>query len=74
MGMALPGTAAHPVVVPTTGGSDRLNPQKVTDCEDSVKALMVRPPPPYSSPYTSPGTARSASFRIEFFPRDINNV
>jgi hypothetical protein len=40
LGMALPGTAAHPVVVPTTGAADRLNPQKLRDCEDSVKALM----------------------------------
>ena len=72
LGMALPGSAAHPVVVPcaapalpkpthhippkltatnradprpwrwhrTTGQADRLNPQKITDCEDAAKALM----------------------------------
>lgn len=40
IGMALPGSAAHPVVVPATGQSDRLNPEKITDCEDAVKALM----------------------------------
>lgn len=28
MGMSLPGSAAHPVVVPTTGAADRLNPDK----------------------------------------------
>ena len=32
--------AAHPVVVPATRQSDRLNPEKITDCEDAVKALM----------------------------------
>ena len=35
MGMALPGSAAHPVVVPTTGQADRLNPEKIQDCEDA---------------------------------------
>lgn len=40
VGMSLPGSAAHPVVVPATGSSDRLNPEKITDCEDAVKALM----------------------------------
>ena len=41
MGMSLPGSAANPVVVPTTGGSDRLNPDKVADCEASVAALFA---------------------------------
>jgi dihydroxy-acid dehydratase len=40
MGMSLPGSAAHPVVVPTTNASDRLNPEKIQDCEAAVKALF----------------------------------
>jgi len=35
LGMSLPGSAAHPVVVPTTGQADRLNPEKIKDCEDA---------------------------------------
>lgn len=40
LGMALPGSAAHPVVVPRTNASDHLNPQKVRDCEQAVSALF----------------------------------
>ena len=35
LGMSLPGSAAHPVVVPTTGQADRLNPEKIKNCEDA---------------------------------------
>jgi len=39
--MALPGSAAHPVVVPRTNASDHLNPDKVRDCDQAVSALFA---------------------------------
>ena len=41
LGMCLPGTAAHPAVVPTTAAMLALNPAKVIDCDQTIGALMA---------------------------------
>ena len=40
LGMAVPTSASHPAMVPTTNAAQVLNPDKLRDCTRTVEAVM----------------------------------